>query len=108
MYTDKEIVYTMKTMTLSLRLNADEVKLLDEAADHDGLDRSSLLKRLLRRGYADYRFEAACDAYRRSEVTLSRAAEMAGVSLYDLLTRLQANGLQLNLTPDDLRRELAS
>jgi len=98
----------MKTMTLSLRLSADEVKLLDQAADQDGLDRSSLLKRLLRRGYADYRYEAACTAYRHGEVTLSRAAEMAGMSLYDLLTRFPANGLQLNLTADDLRRELAS
>lgn len=98
----------MKTMTLSLRLNADEVKLLDEAANQDGLDRSSLLKRLLRRGYADYRYETACTAYRRGEVTLSRAAEMAGMSLYDLLTRFPANGLQLNLTTDDLRRELTT
>ncbi|MEI8138990.1 MAG: UPF0175 family protein [bacterium] len=98
----------MKTMTLSLRLNADEVKLLDQAAAQDGLDRSSLLKRLLRRGYADYRCETACAAYRRGEVTLSRAAEMADMSLYDLLTRFPENGLQLNLTADDLRRELAS
>ena len=98
----------MKTKTLSVRLNADEVKSLDQAADADGLDRSSLLKRLLRRGYADYRFESACAAYRRGEITLSRAAEMAGMSLYDLLARFPADGLQLNLTADDLRRELAS
>ena len=98
----------MKTMPLSLRMDADEVKLLDQAAAHDGLDRASLLKRLLRRGYADYRYESACDAYRRGEVTLSRAAEMAGLSLYDLLARLPSDGLQLNLTADDLRQELAS
>ena len=98
----------MKTTTLSLRLNADEVRLLDEAAKHDGVDRSSLLKRFLRRGYADYRYEAACAAYRRGEATLSRAAELAGMSQYDLLIRFPADGLQLNLTADDLRRELAS
>jgi predicted HTH domain antitoxin len=98
----------MKTMTLSLRLDSREVKQLDEAAEHDGLDRSALLKRLLRRGYADYRYENACTAYRHGEVTLSRAAEMAGLSVYDLLSRFPADGLQLNLTTDDLRKELAS
>jgi predicted HTH domain antitoxin len=98
----------MKTMTLSLRLDADEVKLLDQAAAHDGLDRSSLLKRLVRRGYAGYRYEIACAAYRRGEISLSRAAEMAGLSLYDLLARFPEDGLQLNLTAADLRRELAS
>jgi predicted HTH domain antitoxin len=108
MYTDKDFVYTMKTMTLSLRLDSEEVKMLDEAANRDGLDRSSLLKRLMRRGYADYRLEAACAAYRHGDVTLSRAAEMAGISLYDLLSRLPGAGLQMNLSADDLRRELAS
>ena len=98
----------MKTKTLSLRMEADEVKMLDEAAAKAGLDRASLLKRLLRRGYADYRYESACAAYRRGEVSLSRAAEMAGLSLYDLLSRFPADGLQLNLTAEDLRRELAS
>ncbi len=108
MYTEKEIVYTMKTMTLSLRLNADEVKLVDQVAASDGLDRSTFLKRILRRGYAEYRHETACAAYRRGEVTLSRAAEMAGLGLYDLLARFPDDGLQLNLTAEDLRRELAS
>ena len=98
----------MKTMTLSLRMEADEVRMLDEAAARDGLDRASLLKRLLRRGYADYRCETACAAYRRGEVSLSRAAEMAGLSLYDLLSRFPAGSLELNLTAEDLRRELAS
>ena len=98
----------MKTMTLSLRLNAYEVKLLDQTALLDGLDRSALLKRFLRKGYADYRCETACTAYRRGEITLSRAAEMAGISLYDLLARLPANGLQMNLTAEDLRKELGS
>lgn len=98
----------MKTMTLSLRMETDEVRMLDEAAAKDGLDRASLLKRLLRRGYADYRCETACAAYRRGEVSLSRAAEMAGLSLYDLLGRFPADRLELNLTAGDLQRELAS
>jgi hypothetical protein len=46
----------MKTMTLSLRMESAEVKQLDQAAKHEGLDRASLLKRLLRRGYADYQY----------------------------------------------------
>jgi predicted HTH domain antitoxin len=96
----------MKTMTLSVRLNVDEVRLLDDAAARDGLDRSAVLKRLVRRGYADYRFEAACAAYRRQEASLSRAAEIAGTSVYDFLARLPSAGVPLNLAPEDLREEL--
>ncbi len=96
----------MKTKTLSFRMEADEVALLDQAAARDGLDRASLLKRLLRRGYADYQYESACATYRRGEVTLSRAAEMAGISLYEMVSRLPGAGMQMNLTAEDLRREL--
>ncbi len=76
---NKESVYTMKTLTLSVRLDAEEVRELDQVAVRDGVDRSSMLKRFLRRGYADYRYEEACAAYRRGEASLSRAAEMAGM-----------------------------
>jgi len=33
---------------------------------------------------------------------------MAGIGLYDFLSRFPADNLQLNLTADDFRRELAS
>ena len=98
----------MKTLTLSVRLAADEVDGLDSAAAAAGLDRSALLKQFLRRGFAEYRFEQACTAYRQHDVSLSRAAEMAGLSLYDFLLRLPEAGLELNLTPTDLRQELAA
>lgn len=98
----------MKTLTLSVRLDAEEVALLDQLAVRDGVDRSALLKRFVRRGYTDYRYETACTAYRKGEVSLSRAAEMAGVSVHDLLAHFPEMGLQLNLTPDELRRELAT
>jgi len=97
----------MKTLTLSVRLAADEVEGLDQAAAESGLDRSALLKQFLRRGYAQYRFDAACAAYRRRAVSLSRAAEMAGIGVYDFLLRLPEAGLELHLTPEDLRQELA-
>lgn len=97
----------MKTRTLSVRLDEQEVVWMDEAAARDGVDRSAILKRFLRSGYADYRFDTACDAYRRGRVTLSAAAEQAGIPLYDFLARLPEAGLELNLTAGDLRRELA-
>ncbi len=81
---------------------------MDEAAARDGVDRSAILKRFLRRGYADYRFETACVAYRGGQASLSAAAKMSGISVYDFLARLPDAGLELNLSPADLRRELSA
>lgn len=97
----------MRTLTLSVRLAPDEVEGLDAAASAAGLDRSALLKQFVRHGFARHRFDAACAAYREHAVSLSRAAEMAGLELYDFLLRVPDVGLELNLTPEDLRQELA-
>jgi predicted HTH domain antitoxin len=96
----------MKTSTLSVRLDPAEVRLIDRVARRDGVDRSTLLKRFVRRGHADYLFETACERYRRGEVSLSRAAELAELGLTDFIARLPQVDLHLNLKAADLKDEL--
>ncbi|OGV65006.1 MAG: hypothetical protein A3K18_32965 [Lentisphaerae bacterium RIFOXYA12_64_32] len=86
----------MRTTTVSARLGKDEAEQLAALARAADLDRASFIKQMLKRGIAEYRFEQACTAYRHGDVTLSRAAEMAGLGLYELLRRLPAESLTLN------------
>jgi len=72
----------MKTKTISTRLEEDELVQLDALASSCGLDRSGMTKSLLRRGLAELRFDAAVAAYREGRVTMSRAAEMASLSVW--------------------------
>ncbi|MBU0677014.1 MAG: UPF0175 family protein [Verrucomicrobia bacterium] len=97
----------MKTVTVSTRLDARESKQIDSAAKDVGLDRASFLKQLIRRGFADVQFEKACEAYRRGDVTLSRAAEIARVSLHDMILRMPEADLKMNYDVRDLERDLA-
>ncbi|MBN1840906.1 MAG: hypothetical protein JW883_01325 [Deltaproteobacteria bacterium] len=78
----------MSTVTLSTRLAKDEARKIDELAGGLGLDRGSLLKQRIRNGYADIQTRRAFDAYRHGTITLSRAAEIAGLSLRDMLLQL--------------------
>ncbi len=96
----------MATVTLSLRITQAEARKLKRLAAAVGLDRSTLLKQSLRRGCADVLFETACETYRRGEVTLSRAAEMADLSLREMVLRLSRAGLELSYGTEDLRRDL--
>ncbi len=50
----------------------------------------------LRQGCSDILFERACADYRAGRITLSRAAERAGLSLRDLVARLPSSGVELN------------
>jgi predicted HTH domain antitoxin len=70
-------------------------------------DRATFLKQMLRRGVASYRRERACDAYRLGEASLSRAAELAGVSLYDMLVLLAAQNTSLNYDAQALAADFA-
>jgi predicted HTH domain antitoxin len=89
-----------------MRLPKSEVGQLADAARESGMERSTFLRRALRRGAEDLMFEMACDAYRRGEATLSRAAEIAGIDLRDMIVRLRAAALDLNYRLDDLEQDL--
>jgi len=96
----------MKTATVSMRLPQSEIQRLATAAALGGLDRSAFLKHALRRGARDLMLEQAVEAYRRGAATLSRAAEMAGLSLRDFMARMRSANLELTYSLDDLAKDL--
>ena len=96
----------MKTVTISMRLPESEADHLEQVARDLNMQRPALLKRALKRGTDDLLFEHACQAYRRGEVTLSRAAEMAGIGLARMIAKLQDADLELNYDVTDLARDL--
>jgi predicted HTH domain antitoxin len=96
----------MKTVSLSTRLNPSEAEEIDALAARAGLDRSAFLKQLIRRGKREVAFEQACLAYRSGQVSLSRAAEMAGISLREAMRLLPNSSTELNYQAQDLVDDL--
>ncbi|TVP76723.1 MAG: hypothetical protein EA353_11600 [Puniceicoccaceae bacterium] len=106
MFTKLNIV-NMITKTVSTRLSEDELGLLDSMAARTGLDRATMTKTLLRRGLEQLRFDEAVAAYRASRVTLSRAAEMAGISIWDFIGRMDQQDLTLHYGIGELEEDLS-
>ena len=96
----------MASLTVSTRLDPEEVKLLESLAELSGFDRSTLIKFLLRRGMKELRFEQACRVFRKEEVTLSRAAEIAGLNTWDFIARMQGQGLELHYGVEDFNHDI--
>jgi predicted HTH domain antitoxin len=96
----------MKTVTFSTRLAKEEASKIDELAANLGLDRGAVLKQLIRKGLKEIQIERALDAYRRGTITLSRAAEIAELTLRDILLRLPEESVELNYDVEELRRDL--
>lgn len=96
----------MQTITLSVRLPKGDAGKMGELARDLNMERSAFLKRALKRGAEDLRFEHACQAYRKGQATLSRAAEMAGLRVRDMLLRLRDADLELHYDVSDLQKDL--
>ena len=96
----------MSTSTVSARLNDEEIAELDSLTQLAGFDRSTVLKSIFRKGIQDWRLELAVQKFRSEEVTLSKAAEVAGISQWDFLARMEDSGLELHYGPEDLEDDL--
>lgn len=96
----------MKTVTISARLESREAELLEEMARAEGSDRSTLIKAVLRRGLREMRLERAAESFRLQQITLSRAAEMAGVSQWDFIALTDKQQSNLHYDVDELAADL--
>ena len=90
-----------------MRIPTSEAVLLNRQAKELNMERPSFLKQALKRGAADLIFDNACRAYRNGEVTLSRAAEMAGVTLREMMLRMPASGMEMNYGVADLQKDIS-
>ena len=96
----------MPSVTISTRLDPQEVKLLESLAELSGFDRSTLIKSLLRRGMKELRFEQACEVFRKDAATMSRAAEIAGLSIWEFIARMKEQGLELHYGVEDFDHDI--
>jgi predicted transcriptional regulator len=95
----------MKERTqVNIRLDRALLDELDELAGADRVDRSEMARRLLETGMTGHRLERAVREYRKGNVSAWKAAEIAGVSLYEMLDRIQDEGIPYEVDPDVFRR----
>jgi len=71
--------------TISARLPDDLEAELEEFVEAENLERSTAVRKLLSEGLDEWRRDRALAALESGEMTLSRAAEYAGVSTWDLV-----------------------
>lgn len=97
----------MHTRILSTRIEDVIVSQIDNFSNNEGLDRASFIKNLIIKGLAEYKLNSAVRLYREKKVSLSRASEIAEISLYDFISLMSENDLTLNYTPEDLDNDIS-
>jgi predicted HTH domain antitoxin len=84
---------------VTLRLEPTLLDELDGLARAERIDRSDLVRRLLREGVERRRIDRAVAEYAVGRVSAWRAAELARVSLYEMLDRIAAAGVSYEFDP---------
>ena len=83
----------MSSRPVTARLKMELLKEIHEMAREESIDRSSAIQRLLKIGLREYRMEKALNQYRDGKVTLWKAAEIAGVSLREMMETIKARDI---------------
>ncbi len=94
------------TKQMNLRLDEDLIKEFEELAEYENLDRSALIKKILIEGLHQERLNFALQKYLRKEISIERAAEIARVSMHDIILKMSQLGIPSNLTIEDFEKIL--
>lgn len=91
---------------LSVRIPREVRKWLEELAKLEGKDRAEIAREILVKGVRERRVEAALSLYREGKATLWKAAELAGLSLWEMIDEMEKRGVELRYGIRELEEDL--
>jgi len=93
--------------TIAVRVDNSVEKEIARLMKREGYDKSSAVRKLLERGIEQWRLENALEELKEGMITLSRAAEMAGVSIYEMVRIVKEKKIDyISISAHDLEKEL--
>ena len=92
--------------TLTSRLSDEMIEEIEKIAEYEKLDKSSIVRRLLNRAIPLWKLEMALKLYQDGEVSLGRASELSGLSIWEFLDHLALKKIPLNYSLEDLENDL--
>jgi len=96
----------MGKVYIPLRLSKEDALLLEEEAKREGVGKSVLARRLLRKALRELRIERAIEEYKECKCSLGYAAEMAGLSIRDFISELIKRNILIQYSLEDLEEDL--
>jgi predicted HTH domain antitoxin len=96
--------HAMRTQNLTVRLEKELLKKIEDEAKRQKTDKSTVTRRLIALGIEQTQKAEALEAYRSGRCTIWKASEKAGISLREMIELLRAEKIPLRLSPDDVDR----
>lgn len=93
---------------IGIRLDSKMRSKVETVSKEEKLDRSMAIRLLLDEGYESYSKRKAAEEYKAGKTTMSRAAEKAGLSIWEMQQFLISQGFKSQYSAEDLEEELGT
>ncbi|MBI4919657.1 UPF0175 family protein [archaeon] len=91
---------------IGVRFDEDFLKKLEKLSSIEHSDRSTLIRKFSYLGYKEYMKQSAARDYLEGRVTISKAAMLAGITLWEMEQYLVSAGFVSKYSLKDLEEEL--
>jgi len=92
--------------SISIRLTEDFMKDAQKLAHLEMVDNSTIIRSALKKGFANVKLEIALENFSKGKVSTSEAAEIADLSVGEMMDEIVKRGLKPNITKEDLKGSL--
>lgn len=96
----------MKTALVSARFETKDITFIEEVAKDEKADKTTALKKIFSMGVKQYKLEKAIKQYQAGKISIGKAAETAGISLWEIMEELKQRNIPNTLTKDDYQEGL--
>jgi predicted HTH domain antitoxin len=96
----QRVVWRVENVTT--RMSEDELALVERLAEARGDSRSDAVRQAIRRGAQEELIRVALQRYREGEVGMRGAAEVAGLTIAEMLAEANERGVLANYDAADL------
>ncbi|HDN79322.1 MAG TPA: ribbon-helix-helix protein, CopG family [Chloroflexi bacterium] len=96
---------TPSTSSSALRIDPGLLRELENIAKQEGVTRTEIARRMLAEGLKRFKIQQALGKYRHGELSLERAAELAGLPLYEMFDLVLQEKIPAPFTPEEIRQE---
>jgi predicted HTH domain antitoxin len=96
----------MKMETIVGRITSEQKKLLEKIAKIGKVDRSKVLREVVDIGIRQKLIELSLESFRKNRISLAKAAELAGVSLWEMIEFIKEKKEPIHYTREDLEKDL--
>jgi predicted HTH domain antitoxin len=97
-----------QTEHLTSRVHKKHMEELKRISREEGIDRSTALRKVLDMGIKEYRKERAVQRYRKGKISIGKAAEETGVSIFEMYDILENEKIPIEIDIKSMKEDLRS